>query len=105
MCFLVHNTKFCHHHVLAELPMSNLKLDHIPLLQGSHNYSEWAKAMRYTLLGEDLWKYITEGTNPVNLLEFSMHKPNFTEKSKEDVMELMQEFMVNNAHAYSYIHQ
>jgi hypothetical protein len=85
--------------------MSNVKLDHIPILQGSHNYSEWAKVMCYTLLGEDLWKYIAKGVNPVNLLEFGVHKPSLTEKSKEDVKELVQEFMINDAHANSYICQ
>jgi hypothetical protein len=39
--------------------------------------------MRYTLLGEDLWKYVTEGVNPLNLLEFGITKHNFHQKSTE----------------------
>jgi hypothetical protein len=33
--------------------MSAIKLDHVPLLEGNKNYSEWAKSMRYALLAED----------------------------------------------------
>jgi hypothetical protein len=66
--------------------------------------TEGAKAMHYTLLGEDLWKYIAKGVSPLNLLEFSIYKLNFTQKSMEDVKELAQEFMINDAHANSYIH-
>jgi hypothetical protein len=47
--------------------MASLKLDHILLLESSKN-SEWSKSMHLTLLGEDPWTYIAEGTDT---LEYS----------------------------------
>ena len=64
--------------------MSGIKLDHVPLLEGNKNYSEWAKSMCYALLAEDLWSYVSEGTNPIDILEFSIAKPVLTDKSKSE---------------------
>jgi hypothetical protein len=58
--------------------------------------------MRYTLLGKDLWKYVADGINPLNLLGFGVTKPNFHQKSTEEVKDTAHEFMVNDARANSY---
>jgi hypothetical protein len=60
---------------------SNIKLNHIPLFLGSQNYLEWVKAMRYTLLAEDLWKYIVEGQDKLNFHDFGIQRPMIDETS------------------------
>jgi hypothetical protein len=83
--------------------MSGIKLDHVPLLEGNKNYSEWAKSMRYALLAEDLWTYISEGTNPIDILEFGTAKPALTEKSTSEDLVAARSFMINDAKANSAI--
>lgn len=35
--------------------MSSLRLDHIPILEGTSNFPEWRRAMERTLMGEGVW--------------------------------------------------
>jgi hypothetical protein len=79
--------------------MSAIKLDHVPLLEGSKNYSEWAKSMQYALLAENLWTYVSEGTNLMKLLEFGIIKPVLSDKSKDAEITSARSFMVNDAKA------
>lgn len=83
--------------------MLGIKLDHVPLLEGNKNYSEWAKSMHYALLTEDLWTYISEGTNPIDILEFGTARPALTEKSTSEDLVAAQSFMINDAKANSVI--
>ena len=75
--------------------MSNLCLDHIPLLEGTWNYRDWSKAMWYMLLGEDLWTYVSEGTNTMDLVNFSTFAPQLSpsSKSSEDVISKVRSFI------------
>jgi hypothetical protein len=61
-----------------------MKLDHISLLEGANNYAEWSKAMRYTLQGESLWKYIAEGSDRTDIVNFGVTAPTLTSSSSED---------------------
>ena len=47
--------------------MANLKLNYIPLLEGTTNYAVWAWAMIRTLQAKDLWTHV-EGVedNPLS---------------------------------------
>lgn len=38
----------------------SLKLDHIPILEGPANYSQWERALTRTLRGEGLWGYVND---------------------------------------------
>jgi hypothetical protein len=51
--------------------MTNLRLDHIPLLEGAGNYSQWKTQVQYTLMGEGLWNQVAAGTDPLDVLHFS----------------------------------
>ena len=68
--------------------MSNLRLNHIALLEGARNYRDWAKSMRYTLLGEDLWTYVSDGVDPLDLVNFGTIAPILSPsgKSSDDVV-------------------
>jgi hypothetical protein len=83
--------------------MSSLKLEHIPVLEGAKNYAEWAKALRYSLLGEDLWTYITEGKDIMDLVSYGIVKPQITTLSGPDEIAAARTFMVNDAKANSVI--
>ena len=98
---------FSEHHDTSSLShtMSNLRLDHIPLLEGAQNYQDWSKSMRYTLLGEDLWTYVSEGTDSADLVNLSTFAPQLSPsgKSSEDVMSKVQAFIVSDAKANAII--
>jgi gag-polypeptide of LTR copia-type len=84
--------------------MSNLRLDHIPLLEGVQNYREWSKVVKYTLLGEDLWKYVSKGTNQLDLVNYGIPTPDdITSKSSEKDIEKAREFIVHDAKANAII--
>src|SRR5262245_42826696 len=83
--------------------MSSLKLDHIPLLEGAKNYAEWSKTMRHTLLGEDLWRFIAEGKNVVDLINYGTVKPVIDDKSTADQIAEARTFMVGDAKANSIL--
>jgi hypothetical protein len=56
--------------------------------------------MRYTLLGEDLWTYISEGTNPFNLVEFGTVIPKaINSKSSSEDVSNARTFVINDAKA------
>jgi len=55
--------------------------------------------MRYTLLGEDLWTYVSEGTDSLDLLEYGLCKPIITAKSSVEEQKTVCTFMVNDVKA------
>ena len=54
---------------------TNVRLDHIPTLEGVENYRQWARSMKTTLLGEDRWKFVSNSTDPTNEEELGEWKP------------------------------
>jgi len=86
--------------------MLNLCLDHIPLLDGSWNYQDWSTAMCCTLLSEELWTYISEGTDPLDLVNYSTVPPSsIMSKSLEAEVMKARAFVVGNAKANAVIHR
>jgi hypothetical protein len=83
--------------------MSSPKLEHISMLEGARNYAEWAKAIRYTLLGEDLWTYVSEGKDPIDLVSFRIAKLQIDSSSSASEVVAAHIFMVNDAKANSVI--
>ena len=85
--------------------MSNLRLDHIALLEGARNYWDWSNSMHYTLLGEDLWTYVSDGVDPLDLVNFRTVAPKLlpSGKSSEDVVAKVRSFIVNDAKANAII--
>ena len=80
-----------------------MKLDHIPILEGSNNYLEWSKAMRYTLQGENLWKYIAEGTSRVDVANYGVFPPTVSDSSSEEEFLAAEAFVAADAKACSAI--
>ena len=55
--------------------------------------------MRYTLLGEDLWTYVSKGTDSLDLLEYGLCKPIIMAKSSAEEQKTVHTFMINDAKA------
>ena len=54
---------------------TKVRLDHIPVLEGVDNYRQWVRSMKTTLLGENLWKFVSSGRDPMNEEELGEWKP------------------------------
>jgi hypothetical protein len=84
--------------------MSNLRLDHVPLLEGHRNYRERSQFVLYTLLGEGLWTYVSEGMDPLDVVNFGSLLPKALHlKSTEVEVTSARDFVVNDTKANAII--
>jgi hypothetical protein len=83
--------------------MSDLKLKYIPILEGSTNYTAWARTTTTTLQAEDLWTHI-EGveSDPLSLWAAS-HAPEIDAMSNATQRKAHREWWWNDVKARSIL--
>ena len=83
--------------------VANLRLDHVPVLEGQSNYQQWERSMKLTMLGEDLWKYVSEGTVITNRAEFGILAPTLSETPTDTELTALDKFTASSVRAAAII--
>jgi hypothetical protein len=73
---------------------SNVRLDHIPTLEGVENFHLWARSMKTTLLGEDRWKFISNMKDPLDEEELGVWKPSISDTSDMAQLQARRDFIM-----------
>jgi hypothetical protein len=81
---------------LATMSGSNVCLDHIPTLEGVENFRLWVRSMKTTLLGEDLWKFVSSGKDPLEEEELGVWKPTVTDIKNTAQVQAQRDFIAGN---------
>ena len=75
---------------------TNVRLDHVPTLEGVENFRLWARSMKTTLLGEDLWKFVSSGKDPNEEEELGVWKPEVLDVKDMAQVQARRDFIVGN---------
>jgi hypothetical protein len=83
--------------------MAKMKLDHIPLLEGTINYTEWARAMKRVLQAEGLWAHAAGVRDDPLSPWAASYAPQITANSNATAMKTFREWWHNDAKAQDVI--
>ena len=83
--------------------VANLRLDHIPVLEGQINYLQWACQMKSTLMGEELWRYVSDGTDPKRRLHVGILAPSLSANPTKEEYEALDRYESSSARAAAII--
>jgi hypothetical protein len=78
--------------------VASLRLDHIPILEGQSNYLQWERSTKLTLLGEGLWKYVSEGKDIKNRVEYGVTTPELSAAPTDAEISALDAFTANSLH-------
>ena len=62
---------------------SNVRMDHVPTLEGARNYHKWARHMKMTLIGDGLWMYVTSNKDPDKDEEVGTWRPELKDTNSD----------------------
>jgi hypothetical protein len=62
------------------------------MLEGQSNYQTWERVMKLTLLGEDLWKYVSSEKDKKNRLKLGIYAPELSTKPTSEEIEALDKF-------------
>jgi hypothetical protein len=84
---------------------SSVRMDHVPTLEGTRNYHEWAKLMKMTLIGDGLWTFVTSNTDSSKEEEVGTWKPDPKDSSLDaaSLETARREFTSGNSRANTVI--
>ena len=79
---------------------SNVRMDHVPTLEGARNYHEWARHMKMTLIGDGLWTFVTSNKDPNKDEEVGTWRPDSKDANSDTAR---RDFTVGNSRANAVI--